>query len=110
MNFSQSLRDTMPFDIYCYQVSQMEIFERMFYDDDDDSWIEPPLDIDPESFWFQLRLWISEQKQKLKELGLSVGIITGIGVVLGIIVVGLVGYQYTQSYVAEKGAEKARGN
>ena len=92
------------FEIYVWRAKNIEIFAIIFDDNDDDddgNGIPEPTEYEKWSIWL---------KERLKFLGLSTGATIAIVGVLGVIGLGLVGYQYTQSYISEKGAEKARGN
>jgi len=118
---SQEYRDTTPFDVHVYKVSKVKILRILFdpiidddyddYDDDDDikPWIEDVLDIDPDSVEFQLKLWLNEQMLKYKAFKERAGILIPISIGIGAIGFLLIGYQYSKSYVSEKGKVKARG-
>lgn len=55
------------------------------------------------------KIEVEKVKSFLKGLGVSSTVMIIIASVIGLIVLGLVGFQYSKSYVGEKGAKKARG-
>ena len=113
-NFSESAKDIMPFDVYVYKMSNVKIIRSVFEPDITEPLIPfvpilDVLDIDTESPEFQLRLWWSDLQQKLKLTLDKFKWLTPVIAVSGIAITGLVGYQYSKSYVSEKGKVKARG-
>lgn len=104
MRFSLPYRQNTPFDIWLWNVYQHKIFEKLFTPPDED---EPEFPIEPPS---ETKIKYYDLKKELEALGISTGILTGVAIFIGVIIGALVLYQYSKSYVSEKGAEKARGN
>lgn len=112
MNFSQASKDAMSFEVYVYRVAKLHIFRSLFepniIDETTQLWIEPVLDVDFESPSFTIKLWYSDIKQKIKTLKEVIPFLVPLVIGVGAVGASLVGYQYSKSYVSEKGKVKAR--
>ena len=108
-NFSVSAREAMPFDVYVYKLTNVTILRNLFVPEEDSSdiWIEEVLDVDFESPAFSFKVWLSDLRLKLKLFFERMQFASPFIIILGVIIVALIGYQYSKSYVSQKAVKRA---
>ena len=106
--FSVATKEAMSFDVYVYNMTKAEIFARFFERESELlETIYDVADIEPESWLFKLKVWYSELLIQIKLFKDRSVFLMPFIIILGVIIIALIGYQFVKSYVSAKAQKRA---